>query len=105
MGRFLEHSRLYYFANGGRPEVLIGSADLMERNLDRRVAALCHVRYPELRHHLHDIVPQTLLADTDRAMALQTDGSYRPVRGKPHARRINAQEKLLRAYTSPRRRD
>ena len=105
VGRFLEHSRLYYFANGGRPEVLIGSADLMERNLDRRVEALCHVRDPELRNHLHDVVLQSLLADTDRAMALQTDGSYRPVRGRPHARRINAQEKLLRAYTSPRRRD
>ena len=105
VGRFLEHSRLYYFANGGRPEVLIGSADLMERNLDRRVEALCHVRDPELRNHLHDIVLQTLLADTDRAMALQTDGSYRPIRGKPHARRLNAQEKLLRAYASPRRRE
>ena len=98
VGRFLEHSRLYYFANGGRPEVLIGSADLMERNLDRRVEALCHVRDPELRNHLHDIVLQTLLADTDRAMALQTDGAYRPVHRKPRARRINAQERLLRAY-------
>ena len=104
VGRFLEHSRLYYFANDGRPELLIGSADLMERNLDRRVEALCHVRDPDLRTHLHDVVLQAMLADTDRAMELQTDGSYRPVR-KPHARRINAQEKLLRAYASPRRRD
>ena len=105
VGRFLEHSRLYYFANDGRPELLIGSADLMERNLDRRVEALCHVRDPDLRSHLHDVVLQAMLADTDRAMELQTDGSYRPIRGKPHARRINAQEKLLRAYASPRRRD
>ncbi len=97
VGRFLEHSRLYYFGNGGRPEVLIGSADLMERNLDRRVEALCHVRDPALRNHLHDVVLQTLLADTDRAMELQTDGSYRPVHRKARARRINAQEKLLRA--------
>jgi polyphosphate kinase len=103
VGRFLEHSRLYYFANDGRPALLIGSADLMERNLDRRVEALCHVRDPELRAHLHDVVLQTMLADTDRAMELQTDGSYLPVRGRPHARRINAQEKLLRAYTAPRR--
>ena len=105
VGRFLEHSRLYYFANDGRPALLIGSADLMERNLDRRVEALCHVRDPALRTHLHDVVLKALLADTDRAMELQTDGSYRPVRGKLHARRINAQEKLLRAYTAPRRRD
>ena len=86
VGRFLEHSRLYYFANDGRPELLIGSADLMERNLDRRVEALCHVRDPEVRTHLHDVVLQSLLADTDRAMALQTDGSYRSVRGRPHAK-------------------
>ena len=102
VGRFLEHSRVYYFQNGGRPEVLIGSADLMERNLDRRVEALCYVRDPALRAHLHDVVLKALLADTDRAMELQTDGSYRPVRARPHARRVNAQEKLLRTYTTQR---
>ena len=103
VGRFLEHSRLYYFANDGNPKLLIGSADLMERNLDRRVEALCYVRDPALLAHVHDVVLKTMLADTDRAMELRTDGSYRPVRGKPHARRINAQEKLLRAYTTRRR--
>ena len=103
VGRFLEHSRLYYFENGGQPEALIGSADLMERNLDRRVEALCHVRDPDLRSHLHDVVLETMLADTDRAMELRTDGSYRPVRTKPGARAVNAQEKLLRAHAARRR--
>ncbi|MCY4025042.1 MAG: polyphosphate kinase 1 [Acidobacteria bacterium] len=103
VGRFLEHSRLYYFENGGQPEALIGSADLMERNLDRRVEALCRVRDPDLRSHLHDVVLETMLADTDRAMVLRTDGSYRPVRRKPGAKPVNAQEKLLRAHAARRR--
>ena len=103
VGRFLEHSRLYYFENGGEPDVLIGSADLMERNLDRRVEALCHVRDPDLRSHLHDVVLETMLADTDRAMVLRTDGSYRPVRTKPGAKPVSAQEKLLRAHAARRR--
>ena len=103
VGRFLEHSRLYYFENGGQPEALIGSADLMERNLDRRVEALCHVRDPDLRSHLHDVVLETMLGDTDRAMELQTDGSYLPIRTKPGARPVNAQEKLLRAHAVRRR--
>ena len=86
VGRFLEHSRIYYFENGGEPEVFIGSADLMERNLDRRVEVLCPVRDTELRQHLRAVVLDSLLRDTDRAYLLQSDGSYvvgrrrRPVR-------------------------
>ena len=56
VGRFLEHSRIYYFENDGQSEVLIGSADLMERNLDRRVEALCFVRDPEIAHTLRHAV-------------------------------------------------
>ncbi len=88
VGRFLEHSRLDYFANGGQPEVPIGSADLMERNLDRRVETLCHVRDPDLRNHLYDVVLQTLLADTDRTMELPNEGSCRPVHRKARARPV-----------------
>ena len=98
VGRFLEHSRLYYFVNGGEPEALIGSADLMERNLDRRVETLCYVRDPELRSHLRDVVLETLLTDTDRAMELHTDGSYHPVDRPEDAEPINAQERLLETY-------
>ena len=99
VGRFLEHSRLYYFENDGHPDVLIGSADLMERNLDRRVEALCYVRDADVRAHLRDVVLAALLADTDRAMELQTDGSYLPVARTPSTEPSNAQEALLRWYT------
>ena len=98
VGRFLEHSRLYYFVNAGEPEALIGSADLMERNLDRRVETLCYVRDPELRSHLRDVVLETLLADTDRAMELDTEGSYHPVDRAEDADSINAQKRLLDTY-------
>jgi len=98
VGRFLEHSRIYYFENGGAPEVYIGSADLMERNLDRRVEVLCPVHQPDLRAHLHDVVLGTLLADTDRARVLQTDGSYvKPPAGDGGP--INAQTRLLDVYS------
>ena len=102
VGRFLEHSRLYSFENGGEPEVLIGSADLMERNLDRRVETLCFVRDPEIRDHLRNVVLATLLADDDRAMELATDGSYHGVRNATGEPTVNAQEALLRERTHAR---
>ncbi len=95
VGRFLEHSRMYYFENGGSPELLIGSADLMERNLDRRVEVLCYIRDPAIRNHLVEDVIDTLFSDTSRAMELQTDGSYRPVEGPPDAPPVDAQARLL----------
>ena len=75
VGRFLEHSRVYYFANGGQPEMYLGSADLMERNLDRRVETLCRVRSAGIVSHLRDVVLDAYLRDTDRAYVL-TDGRY-----------------------------
>ena len=100
VGRFLEHSRFYYFENGGSPELLIGSADLMERNLDRRIEVLCFVRDPALRNHLVNDVLETLLHDTCRAMELKTDGSYHLVEGPPGAAAIDAQAELLRRHTA-----
>ena len=103
VGRFLEHSRIYYFENGGEPEVYIGSADLMERNLDRRVEVLCPIADPELRQHLHDVVLAAVRADTARAWVLQTDGTYvraaRGTEGDP----VDSQKVLLAHYTSAER--
>ncbi|HTV01293.1 MAG TPA: polyphosphate kinase 1 [Luteitalea sp.] len=99
VGRFLEHSRIYYFENGGEPEVYIGSADLMERNLDRRVEVLCPVHQPDLRAHLRDVVLETLLADSDRARELKMDGSYVSVPPADGAAPVNAQQRLMDVHS------
>jgi polyphosphate kinase len=76
VGRFLEHSRIYYFHNGGRYQIYCGSADLMRRNLDRRVEVLFPVEDAALRKHIRDEMLEIYLQDTVSAHALQSDGSY-----------------------------
>ena len=95
VGRFLEHSRLYSFDNDGHPEVLIGSADLMERNLNRRVETLCFVRDPVLRDALRAELLEVLLADNERAMELEPDGTYRVVRTPADTTSRSAQAEFL----------
>src|SRR5436190_16909569 len=73
VGRFLEHSRLFWFSNGGHEEMYIGSADLMERNLDRRVETLSPIKDVEILEHLRDVVLQSYLQDTDRAFVLDSE--------------------------------
>jgi polyphosphate kinase len=96
VGRFLEHSRIYYFANAGEPEVLIGSADLMGRNLDRRVEVLTPVLDPALRARLHDAILATYLADTVKARRMLPDGRYERVGPGPGEEPLEAQEELIR---------
>jgi polyphosphate kinase len=74
VGRFLEHARIFYFANGGTPEYYIGSADWRPRNLRRRVEVVVPVENAEACGRLDDIL-ETELADP-RAWHLQTDGTY-----------------------------
>ncbi len=76
VGRFLEHSRVYYFGNNGSADVLIGSADAMRRNLDRRIEVLCPVEDPQLVSHLKDRVLDVCLKDNVKAWDLLGDGSY-----------------------------
>jgi polyphosphate kinase len=76
IGPFLEHSRIYCFANGGTPVIYLGSADMMERNLDRRVEELYPLEDPTLIAFVRDVLLQTYLADNVRAHMLQPDGSY-----------------------------
>ncbi|HEY1169118.1 MAG TPA: polyphosphate kinase 1 [Candidatus Limnocylindrales bacterium] len=75
VGQYLEHSRVFSFANGGRPELYIGSADLMERNLDRRVEALVPIEDPEARARIEAVLA-VLLADDRRSWQLGADGTY-----------------------------
>lgn len=79
VGRLLEHSRVYYFANGGHEEIFIGSSDWMPRNLNRRVEVVTPVRDPHLKHYLkYDLLP-AYLRDNVKARLLMPDGSYQRV--------------------------
>ena len=83
VGRFLEHSRIYYFANGGaegEDEVLLGSADLMTRNLDHRVETLFPVEDPTLRAQFSRFVLPAYLRDSANARRLLPDGSYKRIK-------------------------
>jgi len=94
VGRFLEHARVYYFYNGGQEEMLVGSADLMPRNLDRRVEQLFPVEDPFLKASLKKIL-DVHLKDNVKAREMLPDGSYRRVKRKPGQKRVNAQEWMI----------
>jgi polyphosphate kinase len=83
VGRFLEHSRAWYFRNGGAEEVFIGSADLRPRNFDRRVEVVVPVRDPALAHRLRYEILDAYLADTLSARELLPNGHYRRVVPQP----------------------
>jgi polyphosphate kinase len=92
IGRFLEHSRIWYFANDGNPEYLIGSADWMPRNLDRRVEAIVPVEEPRLQALIHSLL-DVCLADNRQAWDLQPDGTY--VQRTPEGESDRGTHKLL----------
>jgi polyphosphate kinase len=77
VGQFLEHSRIYYFENNGQPELFVGSADLMERNLDRRVEELFPIEDPALIAFVRERLLEAYLTDNTNAHVLQPDGSYK----------------------------
>jgi polyphosphate kinase len=76
VGRFLEHSRIFHFENGGDDEIYIGSADWMPRNLFERCEVVFPVRDAAARARIHDEIVPALLADTTKARLLQPDGTY-----------------------------
>ncbi|MCI0554918.1 MAG: polyphosphate kinase 1 [Anaerolineae bacterium] len=95
VGRYLEHSRVYYFCNDGHEEIYMGSADLMRRNLDHRVEVVFPVESPEQIHYLRYQMLETYLKDNIRARVMQKDGTY--LRLKPHNsdKAVDVQEFLM----------
>jgi polyphosphate kinase len=98
VGRFLEHSRIFRFLNGGDDDVWIGSADMMHRNLDRRVEALARLRDPDVRRQVRSVL-DLALDPRITAWELLSDGSWRrDVTDASGKRLIDYQEALVRRH-------
>jgi polyphosphate kinase len=95
VGRFLEHTRIYYFHNGGEEEIIIGSADLMPRNLYRRVETLFPIEDEVIKASLRDEILNIHLGDNVKARRLLADGSYEPVKPGENQEPLNSQEWLI----------
>ncbi len=91
VGRLLEHSRVYYFANGGDEEIYLGSSDWMPRNLDRRVEVLTPVENLKLKQYLKDEFLTAYLRDNVKARELTADGSYRRIQAASEDEAFNCQ--------------
>jgi polyphosphate kinase len=97
VGRFLEHSRIYYFQNGGDEKIYMGSADVMPRNLNERVEVLFPVEDARMIRHVRDEILATYLRDNTKARVMNSDGTYthiEPGRETP----LNAQEHFINLY-------
>ncbi len=95
VGRFLEHSRIYYFYNGGKEEYFIGSADIMKRNLEKRVEVITPIEPLDLQKRLREIL-NIQLADKQSAWDMQPDGSYIQRTDDGRGKSIGSQEELIR---------
>ncbi len=104
--RFLEHSRLFYFENGGRPQLWAGSADWMPRNFFRRIEAVFPIENPRLRRRVQEELLAIPLADNAKAWCLRSDGAYeRMAQGTPALRRsqLEFMSRALRSAKPARR--
>lgn len=95
IGRFLEHSRVFYFANGGQADVYIGSPDWMARNLKHRIEVVTPVSDPEMKTYLKDVLLTAYLRDNVRARELQLDGSYAQVQRGQDDEPFDSQEYFI----------
>jgi polyphosphate kinase len=95
VGRFLEHSRIFYFANGGEEELYCGSADWMPRNLFERCEVVFPIRDAQIRSRIRNEILAAYLADTAKSRLATAAGDYVRVRA-PEGKRFNAQDFLIR---------
>ncbi len=100
VGRFLEHSRIYHFANGGDDEIYLGSADWMPRNLFERCEVAFPVRDAAVKARIHDEILPAYLADTVKARIQQTDGTYQRASAAKDAPAFSAQDFLMKLAES-----
>jgi polyphosphate kinase len=98
VGRYLEHSRAYFFQNGGNEELYLGSADLMPRNLNRRVEVLFPVENRHLLTRVREEILETYLKDTVRARLMQSDGSYKRLRAEGGDKPLDSQAWFMCKY-------
>lgn len=96
VGRFLEHSRIFYFENGAKPEIYLGSADWMPRNLYERVEVLFPLKDPQHCARVCNEILSSYLADTRKARVLGSDGSYSRPRAVRNGHGFSAQEHFMR---------
>lgn len=96
VGRYLEHSRVFYFYNGGNEKVFISSADMMQRNLDRRVEVAVPVENQKLKEEVISTLIKVTLKDNVKARLLQPDGSYKFAELKETTKKVNSQEWLMK---------
>jgi polyphosphate kinase len=101
VGRFLEHSRIFYFENAGNAEIYLGSADWMQRNLYERVEVLFPLKDPDLRRRITELILPVYLTDTRTARLLGPDGKYSRTRAGRNGHGLSVQEQLMRASQQP----
>jgi polyphosphate kinase len=98
VGRFLEHSRVYYFRNDGNEEIYMGSADLMTRNLDHRVEIVFPIENTEHIRYVRDCMLDTYLKDNTRARVMKEDGSYVRLQPAGEDKAVDVQEFFMNHY-------
>jgi polyphosphate kinase len=98
VGRFLEHSRIYYFCNGGNEQIYLGSADLMPRNINWRVEVLFPVQDKRIIQYLRNDVLDTCLRANNKVRVLNADGKYHFLKPGPEDPLLNPQEWLIQEH-------